>query len=115
MRAVQHARPRRKEGVTLRRSGDEIMLYDLPEDRVHFVNATAAAIWELCDGQTEGSEMVGAICHLTGMPYEIVEEDVARLLAGFAEAELITWSDPTDGDDDPPATDVPSPAPPSTT
>jgi hypothetical protein len=77
--------------VTLRRSGEEISLHEAGDERVHLVNASAAAIWELCDGQTEGFEMVAAICQLTGMPAAIVEEDVGRLLEGFARANLITW------------------------
>lgn len=98
MNAIAHSRPLRREGVHLHRSGREISLYEADEERVHLVNASAAAIWELCDGQTEGFEMVAAICQLTGMPAEIVEEDVARLLEGFAEANLITWvgEDPSD-------------------
>jgi hypothetical protein len=96
--AIAHSRPLRKEGVHVHRSGAEISLYEAGDERVHLVNASAAAIWELCDGQTEGSEMVAAICQLTGMPAEIVEEDVAHLLEGFAEANLITWvgEDPSD-------------------
>lgn len=93
MNAIRQSRPRRKDGVTLRRSSDEIMLFDPESEQVHFVNSTALAIWQLCDGQTEESEMVGAICHLTGMPYEVVEEDVATLLQEFDHAGLITWSD----------------------
>jgi hypothetical protein len=88
---LHHPRPLRKIGVTLHRSHGEITLHDPDDDTIHVVNATAAAIWELCDGETEDSEMVSAICHLTGMPMEIVQEDVAQLLAGFAEADLISW------------------------
>ncbi len=90
MNVVQHGRPLRREGVTLRRSGDEIILYDPAEDRVHFVNETAAAIWELCDGETEEDEMIVAICQLTGMLPDIVREDVDRLLAEFTVAGLIS-------------------------
>ena len=92
MNAIRHSNPLRREGVTLRRSGAENILYDPARDRVHMVNDTAVAIWELCDGQTDPEEMVGAICLLTGLPDAIVEEDVARLLHGFHEAGLITWA-----------------------
>ncbi len=91
MIALRHARPRRKDGVTLRSAEGEIMLYDPEDERVHFMNTTATAIWQLCDGETEVSEMVSAICLLTGLPADVVEEDVAGLLEGFADAGLITW------------------------
>ena len=95
MNAIRHSRPRRKDGVTLRRSVDEIILFDPESEDVHFVNTTAAAIWELCDGETDEAEMVAAICQLTGMPYEVVEEDVSTLLQEFDAAGLITWSELT--------------------
>ena len=89
MSTVANARPARNPGITLRRSAGEIMLYDETADRVHMLNATAAAIWELCDGQTDEPEMVAAICQLTGLPVEVIEEDVSRLLAEFAKAGLV--------------------------
>ena len=91
--ATRPSRPLRKDGVTLRRSGGEILLYDAAEDRVHVINPPAAAIWDLCDGRTEPDEMVVAICQLTGMPEEVVDEDVARLLGGLDDAHLIVWND----------------------
>ncbi len=71
------------------------MLHDPESEELHFVNATAAAIWELCDGDTEESEMVDAICQLTGMPHDVVEEDVSTLLRDLDAAGLITWSEET--------------------
>jgi hypothetical protein len=91
MNALRNARPKRAEGVTLRRAHDEIMLYDSAADRLHYVNATAAAIWELCDGETDRSEMVAAICLLTGMVPEIVREDVDGVLTKFADAGLVEF------------------------
>jgi hypothetical protein len=84
-----HARPTRRPGIVLRRSGGETILYDSTNERVHLVNDTAAAIWELCDGETQKDEIVVAICQLTGMLPEIVEEDVDRLLQEFVDAGLV--------------------------
>jgi len=70
-----------------------LVLYDPGNELVHVVNATGAAIWELCDGETEGVEMVTAICELTGLPWEVVEEDVGGLLHDLEEAHLITVAD----------------------
>ena len=96
MNALQNARPKRTEGVTLRRSQDEIMLYDPASDRLHYVNATAAAIWELCDGETDRSEMVAAICLLTGMLPDIVREDVDRVVSQFAQVGLVQFVEGSD-------------------
>ena len=78
------------------------MLYDETADRVHMLNATAAAIWELCDGQTDEPEMVAAICQLTGLPVEVIEEDVTRLLDELATADLIAWVPSTASNSEPP-------------
>jgi hypothetical protein len=75
--------------IVLRRSGGETILYDPAHDSVHLVNDTAAAIWELCDGETEKDEIVVAICQLTGMLPDIVEEDVDRLMQEFVDAGLV--------------------------
>ena len=36
-------------------------------------------------------EMVDAICELSGLPREVVEEDVRRVLLQFEEADILTW------------------------
>jgi hypothetical protein len=82
-------RPTRRMEVVLRRSGGETILYDTAHDSVHLVNDTAAAIWELCDGETQKDEIVVAICQLTGMLPDIVEEDVDRLMQEFVDAGLV--------------------------
>ena len=38
--------------------------------------------------------MVTAICDLSKLPWDVVEEDVHRILGQFEEANLITWRDP---------------------
>jgi hypothetical protein len=59
------------------------------------MNTTAVAIWVLCDGATIPSEMVAAICDLSKLPWDVVEEDVQSILRQFEETSLITWEDPT--------------------
>jgi hypothetical protein len=58
---------------------------------VHLLNDTALAIWDLCDGKTAPGEMVAAICDLSGLPPEVVNEDVERTLSQFQEAGLVLW------------------------
>jgi hypothetical protein len=56
------------------------------------MNATAVAIWVLCDGETEPREMIDAVIELTGLPYEVVREDVERILQEFEAAGIVTWN-----------------------
>lgn len=91
MVSLQQGRPARKDGVWLRQAGRENVLFDREAERVHLINHTAVAIWELCDGDTRPEEMIDAICEITGMPAEVVTEDVERILSDFDEAGLIEW------------------------
>lgn len=88
---LQAGKPARKADVWLRRSDTENVVYDPDTASVHMMNATAMAIWVLCDGDTTPDEMVGAICELSGLPADVVVEDVHRILAEFEQARILTW------------------------
>ena len=92
---LRDARPVRRPEVWLREAGTESALCD-PSGAVHFLNPTALAIWNLCDGQTSALEMIRAICELSGFHEDIVAEDVARTLETFDRAQSITWERSTD-------------------
>jgi hypothetical protein len=84
------SRPIRKPGVWLRTSDTENIVFDPDTENVHFLNATAMAIWVLCDGETTADEMIGAICELSGLPRDVVAEDVQRTLLRFIEADILS-------------------------
>jgi hypothetical protein len=88
---VYEGRPARRPEVWLRKTDKEIAMYDPLGNRVHLLNDTALAIWELCDGNTEPAEMVTAICDLCDMHRDVVSEDVMRILGEFDAAGLIQW------------------------
>ena len=88
---LQEGKPARKNDVWLRQSEKENIVYDPETSSVHLLNSTAMAIWVLCDGETDPEEMVDAICELSGLPREVVLEDVERILLQFSEANIVTW------------------------
>lgn len=88
---LRDGKPARKADVWLRQSDTENVVYDPSSETVHMLNATAMAIWVLCDGETDPEEMVEAICELSGLPRDIVIEDVRRILLQFEEADILTW------------------------
>jgi hypothetical protein len=90
---VHNGFPARKPGVWLRQAEDENVVYDPEASAVHLLNVTATAIWVLCDGVTSPDEMVDAICELSGLPREVVEEDVRRIILQFEEADILTWKE----------------------
>jgi PqqD family protein of HPr-rel-A system len=89
--SVRQGRPVRRKDVWLRNTKDEIAVYNPGTGDVYLLNETALAIWDLCDGQTKPDEMMTAICDVTGLPPEVVAEDVERILLEFDTAELIEW------------------------
>jgi PqqD family protein of HPr-rel-A system len=84
-------RPQRKEGLFLRQAKGENAVYDPASGTVHLLNATAWAIWDLCDGATDPEEMIDAICEISRMHRDLVSEDVRRILAEFDEADILVW------------------------
>lgn len=88
---IRDGRPTRKADVWLRQSDTENVVYDPSSETVHMLNATAMAIWVLCDGETDPEEMVEAICELSGLPRDVVIEDVRRILLQFEEADILSW------------------------
>jgi PqqD family protein of HPr-rel-A system len=87
--SVTTERPLRRPDVWLRQAEGENVVYDPKTGAVHLLNATALAIWELCDGETTVEEMVSAICGLSGLPRDVVDEDVGRILEEFGQARIL--------------------------
>jgi hypothetical protein len=89
---VAERRPIRNPEVWLRQTDGENVVFDPAREAVHVLNTTAVAIWVLCDGETAPSEMIEAVCSLSALPYEVVEEDVIRILDEFDHAGVISWA-----------------------
>ena len=89
---VDERRPMRNPDVWLRQAAGENVVYDPAREAVHVMNTTAVAIWVLCDGRTAPSEMIEAVCILSALPFEVVEEDVKRILEDFDQAGVISWT-----------------------
>ena len=69
-------------------AGEGFILYDEPRDRVHFLNATAAVIYELCRGGRSLAEL--AACLDEGFSLEASSQDeVATCLLGLEAEHLL--------------------------
>ena len=58
---------RREEDLLVRPLSDETLVYDLKRDQAHCLNATAAAVWQCCDGRTSVAQlaaMLGRECNI---------------------------------------------------
>ena len=71
---------------------DELTLYDPQSEVVHILNATAAVVWQMCNGFQSVHEISLRLSNLYGMVQEAVEEDVRAVLAQLLHAGLIQQS-----------------------
>ena len=83
------ATPTRYGQAWVRRGSDDTAVYNPNTGTLHLLNASALAIWELCDGKTTGQEMAGAVAELTTLALDAAREDVATALDELARWGLI--------------------------
>ncbi len=76
-------RPRRAEGVELQPVVDGFIVYQTERDRVHYLNATAALLLEICDGELRAAELpeiLAGAFQLAEPPRSEVEDCLEKLL-----------------------------------
>jgi coenzyme PQQ synthesis protein D (PqqD) len=83
---------RRVEGFQIERAADEILALKEGSLEAHALNQSAAAVYELCDGNTSKSEMAAEIHRRTGLPAD--EEIVDLALSELVETGLVMLDDP---------------------
>jgi hypothetical protein len=81
--------PRRKGELVQSASSEGWTIYEPETDSLHVLNASAKAIWELCDGGTSPGEMAAAISELTGLDVESARADVDAALIALGELGLL--------------------------
>lgn len=76
--------PARTEGLDVHDVEDGLVVYDTKTDRVHYLNATATLVFEVCDGTRTADtivELVGAAWGLDELPSEQVRGCLDQLRA----------------------------------
>ncbi len=86
------ARPRRRAGVLARREGEDLVLYRPGSESFSQLNASAGALWELCDGDTTTAEIVAALTELTGRPAAEMRALVTDTLDRLVQSDLLDRS-----------------------
>ncbi len=72
------------DGLDISPAEDGYIIYQAELDRVHFMNATAVLILELCNGKNSEEEIVDLIregCGLEENPADAVRETLAKMKA----------------------------------
>lgn len=73
--------PQHVDGLDISPAEDGYIVYQPELDRVHFMNATAVLILELCNGKNSEQEIVDLIREGCGLenPAEVVKETLAKM------------------------------------
>jgi hypothetical protein len=69
------------DGLDISPAEDGFIVYQPELDRVHFMNATAVLILELCNGKNSEQEIVDLIREEAGLedPAEVVKETLTKM------------------------------------
>jgi hypothetical protein len=76
----------RQRGLVVKAVGDELLVYDLERHRAHSLNASAGAVWRLCDGTRTAAEIAVA-ARGPGLP--LSAEAVSSAIAALWHARLL--------------------------
>lgn len=80
-------RPRRRPDIRTEQVAGELVLYDAAGGRAAYLNATASAIWALCDGERTVAEMIAYLSSEIGGAN--VASDVTATVERFKTAGLV--------------------------
>jgi hypothetical protein len=86
-------RPRRAAGIELSEVTDGFLVYQPERDRVHYLNATAALLLEICDGSLAASDLPPFLAAAFSLPAPPRDEVAACLTSLLAEGLLQTGGD----------------------
>lgn len=87
----RHARinaPRRREDVTIESIGEDRIVSDPSSGATHHLNATAAMVWQWCDGNTMTRAMARRLTRHFDVDFETALDHVDQLIATFALSNL---------------------------
>jgi hypothetical protein len=87
--ATMSERPRQIEDLKIEQAADGFMVYAEKQNRVHYLNHTAALVLELCNGEVTVDEMVDYIKEAYDLP-DAPAKEVKECLATLRKEKLIT-------------------------
>lgn len=89
MELDSRSRPRLPRGVKLRYDDVRARWTLLAPERVFEVDATAAAVLQLCDGERELAEIVAELVRRYNAPVAVIEKDVIAMLGGLMDKRVL--------------------------
>ena len=89
------AKPRRVAAAQPYALSDEMVLYSPRDEAAYVFNASARAMWELCDGTRTVSQISRELAEVASSNVADVQEDVVAALLRLSELHLVDISPPT--------------------
>jgi len=86
----QGARPQKADGLELHPLGEEVVVYEIHGDRLHYLNPSAALILEFCDGDHSPEGIAEVLREAYGMADDPSAE-VTSCLAALRQAGLLNY------------------------
>jgi hypothetical protein len=81
--------PARRQNLEIEKTAHNVIVVDRERDYVHVLNERAANVLEQCDGSHTCDEIARIVSEKTRAPYDRVAQEVAHLVASFADLALI--------------------------
>lgn len=88
-RRLEGTRVRHQSGVPGETAGAVIV--DDEGTELVVLDAVAAALWELCDGETGVEEITDAVCAVWDVDREVAERDVRHTLGALRGTGVLVW------------------------
>jgi len=83
----------KKDAISSRNLGKELMLYDTNTDKVHILNETGILIWNLLDGKNDISNIEKTIKEkYKDTPAETISQDLSEIIEKLLSENIITKS-----------------------
>ena len=89
VKSGEHRLPLRASGLVEYGVDGQLILCEPSVEQVHFLNATAAAIWLLCDGRHTEADIAAELAAIFNREVPGVESDVRETLADFLRKGLL--------------------------
>ena len=81
---------KQRQGISSRKLGPELMLYDQHNDKVHVLNETGSLIWGFVDGKKSLPEINNIFAEqFPDSPREQLNRDIQEIIRKLAQEKLI--------------------------
>jgi RecG-like helicase len=83
-------KPKKREDIESQVLGDEIMLYDSVNEKIHVLNHTAYFIWQLCDGNHSLQDINKSMnSHFPEKSNLVILNDLKQTINDFCHKKLL--------------------------